>query len=116
MGIIMLSIIWGIAFIGMIVKIFWIHCPKWFSSILYISMGWTCVIAFTQLLDAMSPQAFGLLLGGGIVYTLGGVLYALKLKVFKRLHRNFGSHEIFHVLVMGGSVCHFIMIYAFILP
>ncbi|MCL2866051.1 MAG: hemolysin III family protein [Lachnospiraceae bacterium] len=115
-GIIMLIIIWSIALLGMILKLFWIYCPKWVSSALYIGMGWTCVIAFTQILDAMSPTAFGLLLGGGIVYTIGGVIYALKLKIFEKLHEHFGRHEIFHLFVMGGSICHFILMYAFVLP
>ena len=82
---------------------------------LHIGMGWTCVIAFTKLLDTMSPGGFGWLLAGGIVYTIGGIIYALKLPLFNNKHKNFGSHEIFHLFVMGGSVCHFIVMYVFLL-
>ena len=89
--------------------------PKWVSSVLYIGMGWTCVLAFTQLLNSLSPAAFGWLLAGGIIYTVGGVIYALKLPIFNRKHKNFGSHEIFHLFVMGGSLCHFVVMYAFVL-
>ena len=64
-------------------------------------MGWTCVLAFTQILNALSPAAFGWLLAGGIIYTIGGVIYALKLPIFNNRHKNFGSHEIFHLFVMG---------------
>ena len=115
-GIILLSIVWAIAIAGILIKAFWVYCPKWVSSVLYIGMGWTCVLAFTQILNNMSPAAFGWLLAGGIIYTVGGVIYALKLPIFNNRHKNFGSHEIFHLFVMGGSACHFIVMYAFLLP
>lgn len=115
-GIILLSIVWAIAIAGILVKAFWVYCPKWVSSVLYIGMGWTCVLAFTQILNNMSPSAFGWLLAGGIIYTVGGVIYALKLPIFNSRHKNFGSHEIFHLFVMGGSACHFVVMYAFLLP
>ena len=114
-GILLLSIVWGIALIGILIKAFWVYCPKWVSSVLYIGMGWTCVLAFTQILNSMSPAAFGWLLAGGIIYTVGGVIYALKLPIFNSRHKYFGSHEIFHLFVMGGSACHFIVMYAFVL-
>lgn len=114
-GVILLSIVWTIAIAGILMKAFWINCPKWVSSVLYIGMGWTCVLAFTQLLNALSPAAFGWLLAGGIIYTIGGVIYALKLPLFNNRHKNFGSHEIFHLFVIGGSACHFIVMYAFVL-
>ena len=113
-GIILLSIVWGIALIGILIKAFWVYCPKWVSSILYIGMGWTCVLAFTQIFHALSPAGFGWLLIGGIIYTVGGVIYALKLPVFNNRHKYFGSHEIFHLFVMGGSLCHYIVMYAYI--
>ena len=82
---------------------------------LYIGMGWTCVLAFTKLLKALSAGAFGWLLAGGIIYTIGGVIYALKFSIFNNKHKHFGSHEIFHLFVMGGSICHFIVMYVFVL-
>lgn len=110
----LLTLIWGIAIVGILVKALWITCPKWFSSVLYIGMGWTCVLAFSQLLNALSPAAFGWLLAGGLIYTVGGVIYALKLPIFNARHQHFGSHEIFHLFVMGGSFCHFIFMYNFV--
>ncbi|HIV53603.1 MAG TPA: hemolysin III family protein [Candidatus Mediterraneibacter norwichensis] len=115
-GLILLTIVWSIAIAGILIKAFWVYCPKWVSSVLYIGMGWTCVLAFTQILNNMSPAAFGWLLAGGIIYTVGGVIYALKLPIFDNRHKNFGSHEIFHLFVMGGSACHFVVMYAFLLP
>ncbi len=114
-GIPMLIVVWSIALVGILLKAFWVYCPKWVSSVLYIGMGWTCVLGFTQLLNSMSPAAFGWLLAGGLIYTIGGIIYALKLPIFNMKHKNFGSHEIFHLFVMGGSACHFIVMYAFIL-
>ena len=114
-GIILLSIVWGIALVGILIKGFWVYCPKWVSSVLYIGMGWTCVLAFTQILNSLSPAAFGWLLAGGIIYTIGGIIYALKLPIFNNKHKHFGSHEIFHLFVMAGSACHFVVMYAFVL-
>ena len=113
-GLSLFALVWGIAIAGIIIKAFWITCPKWFSSLLYIAMGWVCVLAFTQIINALSAKAFAWLLAGGIVYTAGGIIYALKLPIFNSKHKNFGSHEIFHLFVMGGSLCHFIFMYRFI--
>lgn len=110
-GLPLLALVWGIALVGILVKAFWVYCPKWFSSVLYIGMGWTCVLAFGQILNSLSPAQFGWLLAGGIVYTIGGIIYALKLPIFNSRHQNFGSHEIFHLFVMGGSACHFVVMY-----
>ena len=115
LGIILLAIVWSIAIAGILIKAFWVYCPKWVSSVLYIGMGWTCVLAFTQLLNSMSPAAFGWLLAGGLIYTAGGIIYALKLPIFNMKHKDFGSHEIFHLFVMGGSICHCGVMYAVVL-
>lgn len=106
--------VWAIALIGIIVKACWITCPKWFSSVIYIGMGWLCVLAFSQIFEALSRPAFGWLLAGGIIYTIGGIIYGLKLPIFDAKHKNFGSHEIFHLFVMGGSFCHFVVMYFFV--
>ena len=111
-GLILLAIVWSFAIIGILIKAFWVYCPKWVSSILYIGMGWTCVLAFTQILNSMSRTSFIWLLIGGIIYTVGGIIYALKLPIFNSKNKNFGSHEIFHLFVMGGSMCHFVVMYA----
>ena len=111
-GLIMLALVWGIAITGIIIKGFWVFCPKWVSSVLYISMGWICVLAFSQILNNLTRAEFGWLLAGGIIYTIGGVIYALKLPIFNTKHKNFGSHEIFHLFVMGGSACHFVVMYS----
>ena len=115
-GYILCALVWGIAILGIILKGLWINCPKWLSSVLYISMGWLCVLAFVPIFHALPRAGFDWLLAGGIIYTIGGVIYALKLPIFNSRHKNFGSHEIFHVFIMLGSLCHFIVMYFFIAP
>lgn len=110
-GYTMLAAVWGIALVGILIKALWITCPKWFSSVIYIAMGWVCVFAFGQLAHTLPRISFIWLLAGGIIYTIGGVIYALKLPIFNAKHSRFGSHEIFHLFVMGGSFCHFLCMY-----
>ncbi len=108
------TLIWAMALAGIIMKTCWVYCPKWLSSAVYIIMGWTCVLCFSPLINALPSRGFGWLLAGGIIYTIGGVIYALKLPIFNRKHASFGSHEVFHLFVMGGSLCHFILMYSFV--
>lgn len=114
LGYTMLATVWGIAVAGILIKAFWINCPKWFSSVIYIAMGWVCLGVFGTLWNTLPISAFLWLLAGGLIYTIGGVIYALKLPLFNSKHKNFGSHELFHLFVMGGSICHFIFMYVFV--
>ena len=110
----LLALVWGIALAGMIIKACWITCPKWFSSVIYIAMGWVCLLVFGQLLSTLPTAAFLWLLAGGLIYTVGGIIYALKLPLFNSRHKAFGSHEVFHLFVMAGSICHFIFMYVYV--
>ena len=110
----MLTLVWGIAIVGILIHALWITCPKWFSSLIYIAMGWVCILAITKILSSMPRAGFMWLLAGGIIYTVGGIIYAMKLPFFNSRHRYFGSHEIFHLFVMGGSLCHYVMMYGFV--
>lgn len=114
-GMFMLLLVWGIAAFGMVLKALWVTCPKWLSSVIYIAMGWVCVLVLPVLFEKLPAAGFAWLLAGGVLYTVGGVVYALKLKAFNGAHKYFGSHEIFHLFVMAGSVCHFIVMYCFII-
>lgn len=114
LGYTLLAVVWGIALVGIVIKACWITCPKWFSSIIYIAMGWVCLFVFGRLFATLPTAAFLWLLAGGIIYTIGGVIYALKLPIFNSKHKDFGSHEVFHLFVMGGSVCHFIFMYLYV--
>ena len=96
----LLALVWDIALVGLILKACWITYPKWFSSLIYIGMGWVCVLALPQILHNLPGAAFAWLLVGGIIYTVGGVTYAMKFPVFHDRFKNFGCHELFHVFVI----------------
>lgn len=113
-GLVMLAVVWGIAIFGIVLKLLWINCPKWFSSCLYITMGWVCIIGLPQMMAVLPHSTFLWLLAGGIIYTIGGIIYALKLSGFNNRFPNFGSHEVFHLFVMGGSICHFAAMFTLI--
>lgn len=114
-GLSLLLLVWIMAAIGMLFKLCWVTCPKWVSSVIYIGMGWLCLLAMPQIIRNLSPAAFGWLLAGGLIYTVGGIIYALKLNAFNLKFQHFGSHEIFHLFVMAGSFCHFIVMYQYLL-
>lgn len=105
-----LGIIWGVAFGGILLKIFWIDAPRWLTSTIYVAMGWLVVIAFYPLAQAASATAISLLFLGGITYTLGAVIYATKWS--KLNFKMFGFHEIFHLFVLGGSAFHVVLMFA----
>jgi hemolysin III len=108
-GFLLFFIIWGLAFFGLFQAIFFIHAPKWVNSVIYIAMGWSCVFAGGQIKSVLSASAFFWLLHGGIIYTVGGVIYALKLPLFNKRHKNFTTHDLFHLFCIGGSVSHYIL-------
>lgn len=113
-GLMLLVAVWGIALVGIFIKGFWITCPKWFSSVLYIAMGWSCLSVLGQLFSLLPLHAFLWLLAGGLIYTAGGIIYALRLPLFDARHPMFGLHEIFHLFVMAGSLCHFVFMFCYL--
>ena len=113
-GLMLLAAVWGIALVGIFIKCFWITCPKWFSSVLYIAMGWSCLSVLGQLFSLLPLHAFLWLLAGGLIYTAGGIIYALRLPLFDARHPMFGLHEIFHLFVMAGSLCHFVFMFCYL--
>lgn len=113
-GLMLLAAVWGIALVGIFIKGFWITCPKWFSSVLYIAMGWSCLSVLGQLFSLLPLHAFLWLLAGGLIYTAVGIIYALRLPLFDARHPMFGLHEIFHLFVMAGSLCHFVFMFCYL--
>lgn len=98
---------------GIIFKICWVNCPRWLSSIIYIAIGWLAVFVIYPISKVLSIQGVVLLVLGGVLYSIGGVIYAIKKDSIKI--GMFGTHEIFHIFIMLGSLCHFIAVYAYIL-
>lgn len=104
--------IWSIAIAGVFMMIFWINMPRWLNTSLYIFMGWFAVFALKPLYEAMPIGGFVFLILGGVMYTVGGVMYGLKKP---NIWPNFGFHEVFHVFVLLGSLCHFYAVFRFLL-
>ena len=107
------GIIWGLAIAGTIMTFFWVNCPRWVSSTVYIVMGWIAVAAIYPLWKVIDWSGITQLLLGGVLYTVGGVLYAIKWP--GRNNPRFGCHEIFHVFCLLGSAAMFGMMATVIL-
>jgi hemolysin III len=104
----MLSIIWSLAMIGIVVKFFYIKSPRWVSAGIYLIMGWISVSAAGEMLSALPTWVFVWLLIGGIIYTLGAIVYATKIFNFKP--GVFGFHEVWHIFVLLAAASHFIAV------
>ncbi|MDW5298673.1 MAG: hemolysin III family protein [Sedimentibacter sp.] len=108
----LLTLVWTITIIGALIKLFWIKAPNWVSSVLYITMGWLAVLVLSPLVNNMLPRGVIWLITGGISYTVGGVIYGIKRPNINKTY--FGFHELFHLFVLAGTFCHFVMIYFYV--
>jgi hemolysin III len=104
----MLAVIWSLAVIGVIVKVFYIRAPRWLNAGIYILMGWLSVGAAGQMLDALPAWVFGWLIAGGVIYTLGAVVYITKIFNFKP--GVFGFHEMWHIFVLLAAMAHYVAV------
>ncbi len=104
--------IWGLAIMGIIFKLLWIDCPSWLSATLYVGMGWLAIVAFSPLSKVLAPAGLLYLVLGGILYTVGAVIYCLEKRNKKR---TFGAHEIFHIFVLLGSLSHYWLVFRYII-
>ncbi len=109
-----LAIIWTFALVGTIVKLFVINAPRWITVVVYIVMGWLGILALPQMLAVIPGGGLFWLLLGGILFTLGAVVYATK--IFDFYPRVFGFHEVWHIFVLAGCLAHFIFILAYVAP
>ncbi len=105
----MLGTIWGLALAGLILTLAWISAPRWLTAAIYLAMGWIALFALVPLSRLLPAEGFFWLLGGGLLYSAGGVLYAVKWP--GRDNPRFGCHEIFHVFIVLGSLFHFLFMY-----
>lgn len=106
------GVIWGLTLLGLVITLVWIRSPRWVTAGIYLFMGWLAIIAFYPLTRVLSLRGMFWLLAGGVLYTIGGVLYALKWP--GRGNPRFGCHEIFHLFILLGSVCHYLLMYRII--
>ncbi len=108
-GWVLFGVIWALALAGFALAVAWIDAPRWVTSGLCLFMGWMALVALVPLTQVLPAAGFFWLLAGGVLYSVGGVLYAVKWP--GRNNPRFGCHEIFHVFILLGSVCHFILMY-----
>jgi hemolysin III len=108
----MFGIEWGIALFGIVLTLTVKGTPEWVRVVLYVLMGWLTVIALPALREVLPPAALGWLLAGGLAYTVGTVVYATN---WPHLWPGkFSAHDLWHIFVLGGSACHFVMILCFV--
>ncbi|WP_407308978.1 PAQR family membrane homeostasis protein TrhA [Desulfosporosinus sp. SB140] len=110
----MLISVWVLALIGMALKLWLIHAPRYVSTAFYVSLGWIALVPFLQLIHHLPKGAIILMAVGGVAYTIGAVIYATK--IFDFFPKRFGFHEIFHLFIAVGSLVHFIMMLIYIVP
>jgi hemolysin III len=106
------GVVWGIALGGLIIKTRWMHAPKWLSTALYLAMGWAVVVAAPVLFDRLPVGAVAWLLAGGIIYSIGAVIYALKRP--NLIPGVFDAHALWHLFVLAGSACFYWMIVQYV--
>jgi len=115
LGLGLLIAVWSLAAMGVVQTVAWMNAPDWLSTALYIGMGWLALVVIRPLLAAAPLGFFYWILAGGIIYTGGALIRAAKWPRARtgRLPRLFGSHEIWHLCVMGGSFAHYWAILAY---
>ncbi|HEU4944655.1 MAG TPA: hemolysin III family protein [Solirubrobacterales bacterium] len=111
---VILAVVWIGAIAGAIVEMVWIEHPKWVAALVYISIGWVALIAFPELWSEMGAAGTLLVAAGGLLYTIGAVVYATQRP--NPNPRVFGYHEVFHLLVIAAAAAHFAAVAFFALP
>jgi hemolysin III len=104
--------VWGIALVGIAAIVLWRTCPHWVRVTLYILMGWLAIIAIGPIRSALPPQVLWWLIGGGIAYTGGVFFYATEWP--KRWPNVLNGHDVWHLFVLAGSACHYVLIARFL--
>lgn len=104
----LLTIIWSLAGIGILVKLFTVNAPRWISAGTYVLMGWLCIAAIGEMLVTLPTFALTWLVAGGVIYTLGALVYITKIMNF--WPGKFGYHEVWHIFVLLGALAHFVAV------
>jgi hemolysin III len=100
-----LGVVWAGAVAGVVISLVWIDAPRWLTAALYLALGWVAVVVLPQLWERAGAMAFALLTTGGLLYTIGAVVYARRRP--DPAPRVFGYHEVFHVLVIAAAAAQF---------
>ena len=111
---VILVAVWSGAIAGIVLKLFWIDAPKWLVALIYVILGWVAVAAFPELLATIGVTATALVAAGGVLYTAGAVIYALRRP--DPAPTVFGYHEIFHALVIAAAAVQFAVVAFYVVP
>lgn len=112
-GYALLITVWALAVSGIILKLFWLNAPRWLYTSFYLILGWAAIFVIYPLYKVLPLGGVMLLVGGGILYSIGAVIYGTKsnrIGIWK-----FKFHEIFHIFILLGSLTHYFMIYSYII-
>jgi len=114
LGDIVLAVVWGGAVAGIVVTLFWIDAPNWVTALIYVALGWISVVMLPSLYDATGLGSILLLGVGGVLYTLGAIVYARRKP--DPVPHVFGYHEVFHVFVIAAAAVQFIAVALYAVP
>ena len=110
----LLGVVWGLALFGSLCELVWRTAPRWVGLGLYVVMGWLVILAVGPLMRTLTGAGLDWLLAGGLVYSVGAVIYATdRPRLWPGV---FDAHDLWHVLVLSGSVCHFVVMVRFVAP
>lgn len=112
-GRVILTVVWAGALAAILLKFAWLDAPKWVAAGIGLALGWVAVVALPQLVERLQPSALTLLIAGGLLYTLGAVVYARRKP--DPLPRVFGYHEVFHALTIAAATCQYVAIALFVI-
>ncbi len=108
------GVVWGIAIVGMALRIGWQKAPWWLCFALYLVMGWISLIATVPLVRLLPAAGLAWLVLGGVVYSIGAIVFATERP--RLWPGRFGAHDLWHLFVLGGSACHFVLMFCFVAP
>jgi hemolysin III len=110
----LLGVIWALALCGILLKLLWMDAPRWLSVVLYLGMGWVALVAAPTLFRAVPAGGMTWVLGGGLAYSAGALVYGLRRP--NLVPGVFGFHELWHLFVVAGSACHFWAVLHYVAP
>lgn len=113
LGWVLFGIVWGLAILGIIMKLVWFNAPRWLYTAFYLILGWLAIFFIVPIYKALPSAGFIWLIAGGLLYTIGAVIYGSKSKRLKI--SVFGFHEIFHLFILAGSFAHYMMVSNYLL-
>ncbi|MFN3653662.1 MAG: PAQR family membrane homeostasis protein TrhA [Armatimonadota bacterium] len=110
----LLGVVWGLALVGITLRVAWRGAPHYVSLLLYLVMGWLCVVAVQPLVQAVPPAGLLWLVLGGLLYSVGAIVFATERP--RLWPGRFGAHDLWHCFVLGGSGCHYVVMAGFVAP